>query len=209
MHTQIMTARIRLALLALAVAVVALLGASGKAWAAPSPTSEVEALRVSNISDSSVTISWTTSSATTGHIVYGTATPDQTATDVRGADVALTTHFVVISGLTPSTSYVFDVVSAGLPDTNGGAHYQFATGPSLMPAMPDTAYGRVVLSDGTTPVEGTLVYLNVQDADGSGSGGTSTSLAALTNAQGEWVADLGSTRVNDASAAFIPMCIMA
>ena len=65
----------------------------------------VRDLRISNQTDSSVTFSWQTDSATTGYVLYG-ETPNlgQVAVDVRGAAVKGETHYVTLTKLKAETS---------------------------------------------------------------------------------------------------------
>ena len=179
-------------LLLAALVLLVLAGPGAPAHAAPEPT-----LHLSNLTDTSATISWRTASPLMGRVRYGATTLTQTADDERGATVAARTHSVVLGGLAPLTTYSFDLLAGGATDDNGGAHYQFRTGKTLTPGMPETAYGTLVQANGTTPAPDTLVYVTI-----SASGGQSSELAGLTNAAGQWYVDLSAARVTDLSAPF-------
>ena len=161
----------------------------------------VRDLRISNQTDSSVTFSWQSDSATTGYVLYGeTSDLAQVAIDVRGAAVEADTHLVTLTNLKPETSYYFKVVSGAEDDR---APDIFTTAPTLerLPSS-DTVYGKVYLADGKTPATGTLLYLKVQDHDGAGSKGEATLLSALVDEEGYWHANLGNARLSDLSDSF-------
>jgi hypothetical protein len=164
-------------------------------------------LQVSNLRDTALTLSWITDEPTTGYVVFG-ETPalsagsgqalGRVAYDVRGPAVAGDTHYVVLTGLAPETTYYFDVVSGDGVDDNGGAHYTVTTGPQL-DSLPesDTVYGQVFRADGVTPAAGTIVHLTLVDSDGAGSPGQAMLMSALVDADGYWHANLGNARLVD------------
>ena len=150
-------------------------------------------LNVANINEQSFTVSWTTGDAVTGSIVYGTdpANLASSAEDKRGSSTISHTHYVVLTGLTPGAPYHFDIISNGVTYDNGGTHYTAATGPTLSLPGSDIKFGQVVLSDGTTPAEGTIVYLSIGD---------SAVKSALVDPTGWWDLNLNSLRTADLSA---------
>ncbi len=155
-------------------------------------------VRVSNVRDVYVTVSWLTEGYAHGEVHYGT-TPalGQVAYDDRGAAYMGQTHYVGLTGLSPATTYYFDVASDGMVDDNGGAHYQVTTGPTLSPPTSDAVWGLVYREDGTTLATGTIVYLRVRDANGVGSPGESALLSALVSESGFWFANLANARSAD------------
>lgn len=159
-------------------------------------------LHISSLAGNRAVITWLTDSSVTGQVRYGTGTPDRVAEDERGAGTTAVTHYVVLTGLVPATTYFFDLVSGGLVDDNGGMHYTFTTGPDLGLPPPDPgAYGRVLMPDGITPADA-LLYLRLIDGDSSGSSGQSAEIASYAGTGGYWVADLISARVEDLSGYF-------
>jgi hypothetical protein len=73
----------------------------------------------------SVTVTWETDEPSTGAVLFGQLTPT-TVVDEGGEPGYL--HSVVVGGLTPCTSYLFDVIAADIcgnqsTDDNGGLHY--------------------------------------------------------------------------------------
>lgn len=75
------------------------------------------------------TIRWTTDASADSTVLYGTS-PGFVTNQVSAVN-NVTDHFVVLSGLTPSTQYYFDVTSTSgsntTTDSNHGSHYTFTT----------------------------------------------------------------------------------
>ena len=157
----------------------------------PRPT--IANLRITNVSDTSFTVSWTTNVATTGYVHYGASEAlGQLAYDERGSAVIDDTHHVKLENLAPGTTYYLDVLAGQAIDNNGGSHYSVATGITLPPPASDTIYGRVFKLDGTTLAGGAMVYARVCDANGQGSSGCSAWLSSLVGPDnGYWYANLG------------------
>lgn len=158
---------------------------------------------ISNANDVSFTVTWISSAPATGEIRYGqTQSLGSTAYDVRGKSTSGNIHFVRVSNLLPETTYYFDMVTGTAIDNNGGVHYSFITGPtSQVPPELDTAFGQVVLPDGSTSAEGALVYVTIRDNDGKGSAGRSSTLSSLV-ASSYWNVQLRNARLLDMSSPF-------
>jgi len=166
------------------------------------PTSIAE-VKVTNLRDTSFTVSWSTDVAATGWVNYGTSPSlGQTAYDDRGADAIGKSHHVTLQGLSPETTYYFGVVSGVTVDDHRGSCYQVATGPTLGLPASHTIYGRVFESDGLAPAEGAIVYVTLRDADGIGSPGEAGVMSALVDADGWWQANLGNARLADGTGHF-------
>jgi hypothetical protein len=155
----------------------------------------IRRVTVTNVSDTSFTVNWTTDVplAGRGSVVFGTSTANVTVGVVEQGMVAGArgdVHSVTIRDLSPSTTYYVAVVDAGVTENNGGQYYQVTTGPSLTnPVLNRYATGQVLQADGRTPAAGVLVTLTVLDNAGlNGTSGPTTSapLSALTDAQGTW-----------------------
>ncbi|MBC8422481.1 MAG: fibronectin type III domain-containing protein, partial [Chloroflexi bacterium] len=161
-------------------------------------------VRITNVRDTSFTVSWITDISSDGHVNYGTdpANLNQTAYDDRGADTFDDTHHVTLQELLPNTLYYFDVVSGATTDDNDGAHYTVTTGPTLGLPGSDQIFGQVFKEDGTTPAEGAIVYITLRDADGSGSPDEAATLSALVDDTGYWTTNLGNARLADLSGYF-------
>lgn len=106
---------------------------SGGIGANPFPT--ITNVAVTNIKNTSVTVTWTTDDVATSRVDYG-------ATTSYGNNVINTAyvknHSIDLTGLTPNTVYTYKVTSTNLTpgtkaDDNGGAGYTFTTagGPQI------------------------------------------------------------------------------
>jgi hypothetical protein len=156
----------------------------------------ISEVRITNVRDGSLTISWITNSPATGYVNFGLTTAlGSTAYDDRGDTTVDDTHHVTLSGLSPETTYYFDVASDSTVDDNGGVHYTVSTGPTLGLPVPDTIYGQVFLADGVTPAEGAIVYITLMDSNGAGSPGQAAPMSTLVDEYGYWTVNLGNSRV--------------
>lgn len=161
-------------------------------------------IRVSNVRDTSFTVSWLTNVPSSGEIRYGTSSGslNQTAHDARGAPTFDDTHYVTIAGLDPAATYTFDIVSGSTTHNNNGNHFAVTTGPTLGVPSSDTIFGQVYKQNGTTVAAGTIVYVTLHDADASGSPGDAALLSALVEPNGYWNTNLGNVRVGNLGSYF-------
>lgn len=140
-------------------------------------------VRITDVRDSSFTVSWITQDEVTGAIHFGTAPGDldQIAYDVRGDNLSDELHYVKVDGLpVANTTYFFDIHSGGVIDDNGGNHYTVTTGPTLDLTIPgDTIYGLVLQADGETAVKQCVVYITLSDNNSNGSSGMSATMSNM------------------------------
>jgi hypothetical protein len=111
-------------------------------------------LLVTDITESSATISWETDEVSEGYVTYGEVPPgSSTAADPNVS----TTHSVQIDGLTDCTPYFFSVTSTDElgntgTDDNGGQYHMFTTICFPPSPIPNGKYGtRPVLVERVTP----------------------------------------------------------
>ena len=125
-------------------------------------STEPKEMLISNISDSSFTVSWVTEKATTGFIQYGTSAEfgnslqDDREDGLRDRH----THYVTIKKLKPDTLYYYQIVSGVDTYPSKGKPYQQKTAPTLVttPNITTPIYGKVSLPGNQTPKEG-IIYL--------------------------------------------------
>jgi hypothetical protein len=103
---------------------------------------------------------------------------------------------VRITGLSADTTYYVSVTSDTATDDNGGLYYEITTGPQLGPIGTALVYGALYESNGTTPVANGIVYIQLQDADGTGNG-NSQWVATRSDINGEWSYNIPATRTSD------------
>lgn len=139
-------------------------------------------IQVTNLSESSFTVSWLTpAKETTGFVEYGEdqAKLGSSAPDTRGSSGTYKTHYVVLEKLKPSTKYFFEINSNGRkfktePNT--------ATTLSQLPQSPfpsDPVFGKALPN--------TIVYLYLDN-------GNQSIASALTAENGTWTLDLSALR---------------
>jgi len=156
-----------------------------------SPTTEPQDVRVTNVTDASFTVSWTTQEPVVQFINWGeTSALGSTASGTLTEPS--TTHFVQVRSLRPNTQYFFTIATANEEFTDSGAPWAASTGtPLAAPASTSVLSGSVIAPDGA-PARGALVYVS--------SGGVSP-LSAITSASGQWLVPLSNARTTALNAA--------
>lgn len=154
-------------------------------------------VRITNISDSSFTVSFLTDLPAPGYLRHGT-TQNQFNTQVAddrdqltNSSGNFTTHHITVRGLAPSSQYYFRLGTGSrqLFDNNG---QPFAVRTSRKPdTQPEakTAYGNVQNEVGN-PAANALVYISVPGA---------SPLSSLVKDNGSWAVTLSQLRTTDLS----------
>lgn len=168
------------------------------------PTASPENVRISNITDSSASVSWTTEKPTHAFVFWSQkdwplVLPYFWRFFTTGAadevESLSTVHHVTVSGLEPQQSYRFLIttgVRAYYSQTGGQGFPLLTTGKILEnPTTPYPAYGKITREDGIFPAEQALIYLTAQN-----SSGLSLSLSTITNLDGNWALDLSNLRAS-------------
>lgn len=155
-------------------------------------------VRITNVTDTSFTVSWITAKSTSGFVQYGPAgsDPDLVVSDERdlrsGSVGNYFTHYVNVQGLTASTDYEFKIGSGrGLFGQNGSdIVHKIRTGPTISETpTADVAYGQVNTISGE-PADGALLYVELEGA---------ADLSTLVKTSGSWVVPLSTARAADLS----------
>lgn len=169
------------------------------------PTEKPEDVRVSNITDTSFTVSWTTKNTPTigGVIVQDTNTflPvlsqyfNTTFNDERDLKVEQTrlyTHFVSVNKLNPSTKYFVRLLSGNIQYeiTDYVAENKVITKSSLSDIpSPIPVYGSIVTNNQVTPQAGALVYARLEN-----NGKYSSLVSSFTDEHGRYQFDVSTLR---------------
>lgn len=189
-----------LAMISLLAAGVFLLMPTVTSQAAPDqPDLVINEVYITDVRDGSFVVSWTTDAASDGHVDWGLTTALGNTTSDPIAST--TTHYVTINGLTSNTPFFLQVRSGGVTDNNGGSYYTVTTGPTLeLPGPGKTIWGYMKQSDGSTLVQNGIVYIQLQNADASGSPGSAQWVSArtLSSSSWSWSFDLVNVRTADA-----------
>jgi hypothetical protein len=104
---------------------------------------QITGITVTEITESSARINWTTSVPATSRVTYGITTPPQ---QVAESSTLTTSHSVLLSDLGGCTRYLFEVASESpgcyhVTDDNAGAFYSFTSGGRLVVFFDDAESG--------------------------------------------------------------------
>jgi len=164
-----------------------------------STTAAPQDVEITNISDTSLIVSWITNQEANGMIMLTPTKGKQVSVfderDQEGSQGKYLTHHVAARGLEPDTSYEIVILSNGKQFRNGTNPWVAKTFVSLSanPGKLEPAYGTIVKTDGS-PAGGALVYVTLEGAQ---------PLSALANASGSWLVPLTLAR-NVNGSAYIP-----
>ena len=157
-----------------------------KAAASPTP----QGVAVSNITDKSFTVSWTTSIPATGFIkLTQTGKPERTILDDRdqdrGGQNKRTAHYVTVNSLSASESYRFVIGGDSSQFDQNGSPFSAKTGPALASAPQSDISSGVILSGNGQAAEGAVVYVQLPNGQLA---------SALSGSGGRWAVPLSVIR---------------
>lgn len=162
-----------------------------------SPSERPTNIQFTNITDTTVTITWLTAGPTTGAVVLtGPQQRPQTFIDERDGNGKLgkyQSHSVTLRNLKSETDYSFKILANGQEYYDaGGRPYQVSTAPAISTGTGslEPAYGTILTAD-NQPADGALVYLTL---DGS------QTLSAIVKPTGSWIIPLNLIRTADLNA---------
>jgi len=161
---------------------------------AASPQETPQEIKITNISDSSFTVSWFTSEKTTGFVSYGkTSSGGQIAKDdldTKPSETARFTHHVTITNLNAESEYFFSLGSNGKIFNDANKPWRVKTAPDIASLPPsDIISGKVESADGK-PVSGAIVYLTIPGI---------SPLSTVTSKSGNWSFTISTARGSDLS----------
>lgn len=160
-------------------------GASGEA--APKD------IRITNVSDSSFTVSWVTQKETSGFLKWGENSTLGRTQNETSSEKSLT-HSVVLDSLKPQARYYFKINSDGEDFDNSGSVWSTETGPKIS-GSPSTTILSGSLVDGVgKPVKNALVYLTISGAQ---------SLSTQTSGSGAWLIPVAGIRTENLGGIFV------
>lgn len=129
-----------------------------------SATEEPKNIQITNITDDSFTLTYTTDSSVIGSISYGLdQTVNEVAFDERDTPPSSlqphTAHSIKASHLKPDTLYYFSIKSGGGTYLKNGSQYQIKTGPTIgiKPSDQKPLTGKINFSSGS-PGDDVLLY---------------------------------------------------
>lgn len=167
----------------------------------------VESVRISDLTDTSVTISWTTVNEQLAAVEYYQEGSNEVMTAFDTRDLVKNSsgqyelseqgratrniHYVVIRNLNPDTTYTFSIKNAG--NFNEQTIKTYPTLASVNSPMP--IYGKVVnfMADSPNPNDGVIFYRIHNKADDSP---LTNYYSSLISADSTWSGDLSNLRDN-------------
>lgn len=127
-----------------------------------SPTNLPQDIRITNITDSSFTVSFWTDAPSITSVSYGEKEPlSDTALDPRNYNSLkpYNIHYIDIKNLKASTKYYFSITSNGEKFLNNSSFFETITGPSLENNEEYKLFGNLLLPDGSKPNEASVYLL--------------------------------------------------
>lgn len=162
-----------------------------------SPETTPKNVKITNMSDSTFSVSFITDTTTPGYVKYGTEAnklQSQTSDDrdqLSGAVGQFTTHHITLRSLSPATTYYFAIGTASREVyTDNGQPYKVTTAPRIGGAPEAlTAYGSVI-TRASTPASDSIMYVSVDGA---------SPLSTLVKSSGSWAVPLSTARTTNLS----------
>ncbi len=150
-------------------------------------------VEITNISDTTFTVSWTTENPATGALSVATPHGTQVLFDEQDAkdQGKYLTHSVTFRNATADTDYNITILSNGKKNINGTVPYKVRTGSLLTTAGGnlEPAYGTIV-NDTNQPLKGALVYVTLEGGQ---------TLSSVSKPSGTWLIPLNLVRTKDLS----------
>lgn len=162
------------------------------------PSETPQDVRVSNITDTTFTVSFTTQAETTTSLSFGTTEKGMTnvVLDDRdqptGRQIARQTHYITVKDVTAATKYFFLITSGSDDYYNNGNPFEITTGPKIedTPPQQQPASGTISFADTSTAHE-TIIYVATEG---------SQTLSTLSKADGGYLIPLNALRTKDLTA---------
>ncbi|MCX6793978.1 MAG: hypothetical protein NTY06_02630 [Candidatus Gottesmanbacteria bacterium] len=148
-------------------------------------------IQITNVTDATFTVSWTTQLPATGTLVIATSHETQVLfddQDTKGQG-RFVTHSVTFRAAIPDTNYNITILSDGKKNLNGNVPYKIHTGQLLTTASGnlEPAYGTIV-TDNNQSVSGALVYITLEGGQ---------TLSTISKPSGTWLIPLNLARTQD------------
>lgn len=150
-------------------------------------------VKITNLTENSVSVSWITESEVIGSVNYGTnSSLGVTALEDRIGTTKTRVHHVTLKPLQPATTYYFKITSGKGQYGNGSNAYATKTASLIgTPPPPQTVYGTLLNEDGTAFSGRGIVYVSIPG------GGQASTVINPTN--GNWSISISTIRTKDLS----------
>jgi len=160
------------------------------------PTYTPREVRITNVTDSALTISYFTDDKIVGSINYGKDQKlGQVARDERdqqsGTLTSYKIHNITLRNLSPLTKYYFSITNGDETFLNNNVLFQASTGAVINSPPPDQnpISGKVIMPDGTSPKEA-IIFMAISG---------SQTISTLLKDDGSYFLPLNSLRTDDPS----------
>ncbi len=145
-------------------------------------------VRITNITDSSFTVSWVTDTETEGFIKWGESNSSQKNLVKDEIDSESYVHITTVQSLSPETSYYFVINSKGTNFDNNGLPWETKTGPVLAITSSRNLISGTILTSTGAPANQVLVYVSLAG---------SSPLSVITSQNGGWLIPISSARTSN------------
>lgn len=153
-----------------------------------SPETSPKDVRITNITSSSFTVSWTTDEETSGFIKWGEPSNSLDGTELDEITESSKTHTATIQGLNSNKTYYFKINSDGRNFDNNGVPWQKTTGPELPGSTTIDSISGTVLTSTGSPAGNAIVYATLAGA---------STLSTTTSQSGSWIIPISLARTQD------------
>ena len=161
------------------------------------PESNPENIQITNISDSSFTVVYTTEDKVIGTLTYGENAENLDKVNLDERDQLTQTvskyqtHSITVNNLKPETNYFFTITSSNKSYNNNGEPYNVKTGPLITgnPSDQIPMAGKVLNPEGKTISDG-LVVVNINGAQ---------KISGIFRENGNYTIPLNNLRTSDLS----------
>ncbi|MFH0937398.1 MAG: fibronectin type III domain-containing protein [Candidatus Daviesbacteria bacterium] len=155
-------------------------------------------IKITNISDNSFTISWTTQKSTTGFIKFGeNQSLGNSLLDERDQDIPKPhfTHYVILENLQPDKTYFYNIDSGGETYDQKGVPFQQKTAPTTEnpPNLPEPIFGTIDPGNNQDFAEA-LIYCQLKNG----------SLLSTFTRENKWLITVNNARSEDLASYIIP-----
>lgn len=150
-------------------------------------------VRITNLSSTSFSVSWTTQKEIESFIVWGNSQNSQENIESDEISTRGYLHHTSVSGLTNGSTYYFKINSGGVEYDNNGIPWVVKIPQSIAPLNIKPITGTVLTSTGT-PATKVLVYLNI---------GGASPLSTTTSENGSFVFPLNNLLTSNLDSVFV------
>ena len=133
---------------------------------------------ISNISDTSFSVSWITAKETVGYVKYGENPSYLNKTESENAPSATFTHLITVTGVKTNTLYFFRIYSENVGFDDNGSLWQVKTATSLPQNYKSVVLSGSVYASTSIPESDALVFIDIDGAE---------LLSAKTASDGSWL----------------------